>query len=195
MNTRIEKDDPLIGTEFADLPEAFTPRNPQTGRIDGDPVTAPVWFITEDTARGKHRNLTLYTEGSEIIDHETPNRAMRPLNRAAARRCVAWRESLPLDGAVIAIDDLLEAATKLAGDGKFEALSKEDKAKVIGKLAAQTKKRRSEDGIMELPPISNNFGRPAYRDAEPMVGVKYSQVMRDSPGVHRQNPPPLSTGR
>ena len=190
MNAKNETDI-LIGTEFADLPEAFTPRNPQTGRIDGDPVTAPVWHVLEDTARGKHRNLTLSTEGSEIIDHEVPNRAMRPLNRAAARKFVAWRESIPLDGAVIAIDDLLEAATKLAGDGKFEALSKEDKAKVIGKLAAQTKKRRDADGIMELPPISNNFGRPAYRDAEPMVGVKYSQVSRDAPHPHRQSASPM----
>lgn len=193
MNAKNE--DPLIGTEFADLPEAFTPRDPITGRIDGTPVREPVWLITEDTARGKHRNLTLYSEGSEIIDHETPNRAMQPLNRAAGRRLIAWRESLPLDGALIAIDDLLEAATKLGGDVKFEALSKEDKAKIIGKLAAATKKKRFEDGIMELPPISNNFGRPAHRDAEPMVGVKYSQVSRDAPPVHRHAAPPMSAGR
>lgn len=196
MNARAERsEDNLAGTEFADLPEAFTPRDPVTGRISGDPTTQPVWLVVEDTFRGRWAQGTRYTEGTELVDFDTPNAAMKPLNKAAARRYVAWRESIPAEGTSIGIDEILEAATRLAGEAKFEVLSKEDKSKAIAKMAGAQRAKRLAEGQMELPPLAHNFSKAAANSTvSPMVGVKYSQVSRDAP-LHHPAPAPMVAPR
>ena len=185
------RNDEALPPEYADLPEAFTPRDPMTGRISGDPTTKPVWLVMEDVFRGHGNRGTRYIEGTEMIDYDTPNFAMRPLNKEAARRFVAWRRSIPAEGSSIDIDEVLEAATKLAGEPKFEALSKEDKARAISKLANAARDKRMKEGTMELPPISHNFSSKAPNAAvAPMLGVKYSQVSRDAP-LHQPAASPM----
>ena len=95
---------------FGDLPVVFAIRNG-----DGSIVQekAACYQCTADGFYGRGMTGTYYQEGDVIVAEFVPNEHMQPLNRAAAFKHIAWKESLPDNRAPIDISDLTEAAQML----------------------------------------------------------------------------------
>lgn len=174
--------DPLVGTEFEQLPEMFAMRHD-----DGSIVQErePCYLIRADCFLGSGRDATLYEESSIVVTGAVPNMHMEPLNRAAAVNYVKWLRRLPEHRAPIDVGDMAEAAQMLAADPEVLKLNKVQWQSAVVKLATELKLRRDGLEARDLPPIGHNFVRGARTQAPPILGAKLADMSQRLPGETR----------
>jgi hypothetical protein len=169
-------------TDFSDLPEAFALRQPDGSFVQ---TKQPCFRLLADGFYGPRTEATHYEEGEIVIADMTPNYHMQPLNKAAAKRTMAWLESLPMAGTVLNIEDLTEATLMIAKNPKLAEMTAEEISAATHKLAVELKKRRDGTAGMYLPPMQgetiHTLNRPAGKPPA-MMGARFLDPTIRGPG-------------
>lgn len=179
---RQERADPLVGTEFARLPETFAMRT-EEGIVQ---ESEPCYLCRADCFLGSGMQGTCYTEGSIVVTLAPPNIQMEPLNRAAALKFVAWQSRLPNHKYALDIGDMSEAAQVLGKNPEVLKLDSIQWQEAVTQLAIKLKQKREGAEARDLPPIGHNFTQMSpNRQAPPILGAKMSAQSQRLPGETR----------
>lgn len=172
---------------FADLPEVFATRNPDGSIIQ---ERQPCYQCMSDGFYGRGVTGTFYQEGDIIVAEFVPNEQMAPLNRAAALKMIAWRETLPQSKAPLDIGDMSEAAQMLAKNPQVTDLPPDDYQRAVIELATRLKIKRLGKDALDLPQISaHNFGPISGGKSPPILGAKLSDMAQRGPGFNHPSAP------
>jgi hypothetical protein len=189
---------------FGDLPVTFAMRNG-----DGSVIQEknPCYQCMTDGFYGRGVAGTFYQEGDIIVADIVPNEWLQPLNRAAAIKFIAWKQTLPQDSVPIDIGDLSEAAQMLAKDPNVTLLPPDSYQKALRDLSMRLKVKRLGKDAMEIPSLAHNFSPASGGKSPPIVGARLSEMAQRGPGfnslpntahppggVRRANPNPAALG-
>jgi hypothetical protein len=172
---------------FADLPDVFAIQNPDRSLIQ---ERQACYQCMSDGFYGRGVTGTYYQEGDIIVAEFVPNEQMMPLNRAAALKVIAWRESLPQGKAPVDIGDMAEAAQMLAKDPRVTDLPPDDYQRAVIELATRLKIKRLGKDALELPQMSaHNFAPVSGGKSPPILGAKLSDMAQRGPGFNHPSAP------
>jgi len=172
---------------YADVPEVFAMQNPDRSMIQ---ERQACYQCATEGFYGRGITGTYYQEGDIIVAEFTPNDQMVPLNRAAALKMIAWRESLPQSKAPIDIGDMSEAAQMLAKDPRVTDLPPEEYQRAVTDLATRLKIKRLGKDALDLPQMSShNFAPLSGSKAPPILGAKLSDMAQRGPGFNHPSAP------
>lgn len=160
------------------LPEQFSTQNEDHSWTH---ETRPCYELQQDGYYGD----TLFFENEIITTEMVPNNSMKPLNRAAGARYVAWIESLPLGASInVNIGDITEAATMLRNDPEVKDLSHEAFSKAVTSLALHLKAKR--DDRHYIPPIAGGPQMTGRGKAPPMSNARFTDPSHRGMGATRE---------
>lgn len=164
---------------FGDLPEVFAMRNDDNSIIQ---EKDPCYECVADGFYGKGMEGTYYPESSIIVTQDTPNEFMKPLNKAAGLKYIAWTNSLPMNRTAIDVGDMSEAAQMLAKDPNVTLLPPLDYQKAVIKLSEELKLRRMGGTAPTTPSLQHNFTPQSGGKAPPILGAKVADMSQRGPG-------------
>lgn len=135
----------------------------------GEQVTAPAWRLLADGYYGD----THWLQNEILVMDMTPNHHLEPLNQAAALRMIDWLSSLPLNGAGLKEEDMVEASYMLRPREGVPEMTHDQYSRAVVKLALELKAKREGTGALRMPELQGV--RPANRpDAPPMPNATFT---------------------